>query len=463
MPSEERGTLSWRNAKKEAMYIDNNSEILASDGGEESIEYVEEYVEEEIISDDEYDEVIVEEIDEIKVAECVDSNKLNASTLSKRIEKAELPANSMEEQESTEPGTLDVEKETQHDTEEAPIEPLVMAESLEVAEWTTFESQPTDRNIQEEDGTRTNKEISVVDNSLKVFEWTTLESQLTIGENQVKEAFRADKNEGKEIVLTPAEGQCNDDEVVAANSVADFGMMDKNVDESQKIKVGESRGVDLQCGNHQRGVSSQTPCMSQHINDKDNMIGWEKPDWVMNSPLKNKKSSVNLSIESSEKNVGWEKPVWTQAQLRSTGKDLKKGVDLQAPITHVNKEHMNDVNFEANPMVLKSSSKGTDVRLGENLAKPITHYAKDPMADVNFVANPEFILKPTKIGDKLKQKGNLEAPITHIEKDNMDDINFEANPLILKPTDKGFAVRLGENLARPITFINGKKPSECTF
>jgi hypothetical protein len=158
--------------------------------------------------------------------------------------------------------------------------------------------------------------------------------------------------------------------------------------------------------------------------NRDGSLGWEKPKWATKSPLKNK-GSVNVPI-SPEKKYEWEKPSWTQSKLKSTGKDLRKGVDLQAPITHCKKNDMDAINFEANPMVLKHTGKGTDVRMGENLAKPITH-----------------------------------VPREHL----IADVNFEANPTVLKSTDKGYSVRMGENLARPITFINGKEPSEenCIF
>ena len=111
----------------------------------------------------------------------------------------------------------------------------------------------------------------------------------------------------------------------------------------------------------------------------NNKLGWEKPDWAKNSPLKSKKGTVDTRTQSSpispaEKNLGWEKPSWVKTKLKATGKDLRKGIDLQAPITHINreKERMDDINFEANPLILKPTEKGTAVRLGENLARPIT-------------------------------------------------------------------------------------------
>jgi hypothetical protein len=65
---------------------------------------------------------------------------------------------------------------------------------------------------------------------------------------------------------------------------------------------------------------------------------------------------------------------------------------------------------------------------------------------------PEWAASPTKLrstdsGKILIEKGDLQKAITHFEKTHMDSINFEANPLLLMPTEKGYSVRLGHNLA----------------
>jgi hypothetical protein len=167
---------------------------------------------------------------------------------------------------------------------------------------------------------------------------------------------------------------------------------------------------------------------------------------------RNSTPSENISI-SPTKPFEWEKPSWTSVKLKSTGKNLKMGEDLQAPITHVPKDNLDDINFEANPLLLRPTKLGFDVRLGENLAKSITHCEKNPRAAVNNVASAQ-LLKRTEKGETLVKGADLQRPITHIEKDSMDDINFEANPFILKSTTKGTEVRLGGKLERPITFIN---------
>lgn len=202
------------------------------------------------------------------------------------------------------------------------------------------------------------------------------------------------------------------------------------------------------------------------------------------------------SPTSGRKKHDWERPSWLSSKLKATkqGSAVKEGKSLQEPITHVEKNHLDSINFEANPMNLKATDKGVTVKLGETLAKPVTHIEKDPMADINFEANPAFVLQetpegslvrqgaaltkpithvdrpegrdvnwtanpallcPTEQGAIAKQVGNLAGPITQIRKDHdpMGDINLEATPNLLRPTDQGCSLRIGEDIAKPITHI----------
>jgi hypothetical protein len=99
-----------------------------------------------------------------------------------------------------------------------------------------------------------------------------------------------------------------------------------------------------------------------------NPILWEKPSWTkqsMLSPTRRPKESVGNAI-------GWQKPEWAASptKLRSTdsGKVMTAKGDLQKAITHVEKKHLDDINFEANPLLLMPTEKGYSLRLGDNLA-----------------------------------------------------------------------------------------------
>lgn len=450
---EERFNRSWRNVKKAAAdddKCDDDSESLVPGADEESIEYVEEYEEEYVSEEELYEEEVLEvelsaSFGEIETSGEEEGEPVAQDQLGFKSNEAEPPAVAVEVEMT--PTMAEESATTSQSVEQTVNEALargVFTDSKPLAEtnattdpfnhndaeWTTFDSTPTESSAieYEERGAEGEEEKNPArETTVKELDTTT---QATLSSSADEDVSIA-KSEKM------GEGQITDEDFIALS----------NQTEAKVIARFDPQ--------------EQTPALSPNAADAKK-IGWEKPDWTMTSPLKNKKMSVNLPLSSPEKNLGWEKPNWTKATLRSTGKDVKTGIDLQAPITHVRKVHMDDINFEANPMVLKPTIKGSDVRLGENLAKPITHIAKDPLANINSVANPELALKATDVGVKLKQKGDLQAPITHVTKDRMDDINFEANPLVLKSSEKGTAVRLGENLARPITFINGKKPSDAT-
>jgi hypothetical protein len=179
-------------------------------------------------------------------------------------------------------------------------------------------------------------------------------------------------------------------------------------------------------------------------------IGWEKPGWAtqpMLSPSKKPKESVGNGN-------GWEKPAWaTGTKLRPTdkGKLLTAKGDLQNPITHVEKNPLDNISIEA--IVLRDTEMGSVAKSGMCLANPTTFPKKQELMDVNSVADPAM-LRSTEKGQAIKLKGDLQNPITHVEKNHLDDINFEANPRSLRPTEKGFCVRLGDNLARYVARVS---------
>lgn len=157
------------------------------------------------------------------------------------------------------------------------------------------------------------------------------------------------------------------------------------------------KGADLQKPITQVNANKQTEvfeCPSPSIespgadNPKKEAIKWEKPEWTQSPQLKATergsvvKKGVNLAapitkinaekkddgsvpvsspVGGSSTTIKWEKPKWTEKNgLRSTekGEVVKKGSDLQAPITHVVKDTLDDINFEANPMILKATKQG---------------------------------------------------------------------------------------------------------
>jgi hypothetical protein len=187
-----------------------------------------------------------------------------------------------------------------------------------------------------------------------------------------------------------------------------------------------------------------------------NNLAWEKPVWAKERTLK--PSAVRPNAD-----VGWQKPDWTvtpSLKESSSGHHVKTlGCDLQKPITKATDRtttrtsNRDDINFEANPMLLlKASHVGGAVRLGQDLlVKSITHIPKDPLSDVNFEANPTFVLRQSSLGQAVQQGTSLSKPVTFCHKPDGMGVHFDANPSLLKPTNQGKLVKLHGNLQKPIT------------
>lgn len=199
-------------------------------------------------------------------------------------------------------------------------------------------------------------------------------------------------------------------------------------------------------------------------------IQWEKPDWVKEKKLKSHEKSETLKtsgdLQAPITKIGetskfkWEKPDWAKEKnlkAHERSEVMKEKGDLQAPITKatVERSDLDYLNFEANPMRLRTTEKGSAVRMGEDLAKAITHIERDPMADINLEAAPSFVLRESETGNKIKSGLDLAAPVTFPRKETCD-ANFDANPALLKPTAHGAVLKSGKEISRPITFPNGK-------
>jgi len=192
---------------------------------------------------------------------------------------------------------------------------------------------------------------------------------------------------------------------------------------------------------------------------------------VKRKPLENDDALRHPKIE-------WEKPAWTKAQLRSTGKGevVKKGADLQAPITHIKKILLDDDASPEGKDVKEIEPKGKAIKwekpdwvkpkLRATIEGEETPLETDSKGKVIGWEKPDWTkpkLRTTAEGEKVKTKGDLQKAITHVEKNTSGTINFEANPMVLRPTDKGSLVRLGENLAKPITHVEKNPMADINF
>jgi hypothetical protein len=148
--------------------------------------------------------------------------------------------------------------------------------------------------------------------------------------------------------------------------------MEPSVDEIVEVfrddESNKDSSHDGEAASHEVTDSAPSSPAGSDARVKHEEIVWEKPDWTKNarlSPTRRPKESVGNAI-------GWQKPEWAASptKLRSTdkGKVMTAKGDLQKAITHVEKNHLDDINFEANPLLLNPTEKGYSVRLGQNLA-----------------------------------------------------------------------------------------------
>ena len=173
---------------------------------------------------------------------------------------------------------------------------------------------------------------------------------------------------------------------------------------------------------------------------KKESIAWEKPEWAIKSKLRTtaageavKKGAdlqgpITMATQlkhtgdspkqipklvplaaTAKKDIGWEKPEWakkTKLKSTSAGEAVKEGADLQAPITQATQ--------------LKHKGEPAEA------SKPKLRHKGAPVGEKKDIGweKPEWTQKPklrsTTAGEKVKKGGDLQGPITqapHIKKD----------------------------------------------
>eukprot|EP00977_Amphora_coffeiformis_P012150 scaffold2992_cov214-Amphora_coffeaeformis.AAC.32 len=176
---------------------------------------------------------------------------------------------------------------------------------------------------------------------------------------------------------------------------------------------------------------------------KKESIAWEKPEWAKKTKLRTTaageavKKGVDLQgpitmatqmkhtgdspkqipklvplAGPAKKEIGWEKPEWakkTKLKSSSTGEAIKKGADLQAPITQA-------------PQLKKRAETVEE-------PKPKLRHKEVPVGQKKEIGweKPEWAQKPklrsTAAGEKVKKGGDLQGPITqapHVKGDKTE-------------------------------------------
>lgn len=163
-------------------------------------------------------------------------------------------------------------------------------------------------------------------------------------------------------------------------------------------------------GNLQGPITAAPHLKKAHLQADE--TGDDDPFKSMLRP-KNTSNNNNNNIHKT-KEVEWEKPEWVKkSKLRKTaaGEKVKKGGDLQAPITaapHIKKNGSSSPpeSPTRNDGKLKTTSKATNNTTPSSLSKKKSVEWEKP----EWVKKSK--LKKTAAGEKVKKGGDLQAPIT---------------------------------------------------
>lgn len=157
------------------------------------------------------------------------------------------------------------------------------------------------------------------------------------------------------------------------------------------------KGADLQ------GPITQAPHLKK---DKDGETeGGSKPKLKQRAPN-----------EVTEKNIAWEKPEWaktTKLKSTSAGDAVKKGVDLQAPITQAPHMKNHSPLEEAPARRLKATRESETLSKKKNIEWEKPDWAKTKK------------LRSTAAGEAVKKGVDLQGPITqapHVKKDTQAEV-----------------------------------------
>lgn len=131
-----------------------------------------------------------------------------------------------------------------------------------------------------------------------------------------------------------------------------------------------------------------------------------KPDADVNH-VANKNVLKNKVAPTRSKSYEWEKPEWTSNGLRSTkrGQLVKEGVDVAAPITHINK-NSSDGNISANSDHVLEKERPFRRQVSDDLIEKKSYEWEKPTWAKGSG------LRSTGLGEAIKSGEKLERPIT---------------------------------------------------
>jgi hypothetical protein len=220
-------------------------------------------------------------------------------------------------------------------------------------------------------------------------------------------------------------------------------------------------------------------------------VKWEKPEWALPDPDVDAKEELIKQIQEGGMNLPGTLNRGRRLKLSINGNILAQGGDIVKPITKATIiKKSSNINNIANPKILRATPRGIHLWHGEDLAEPVTMATTTKKYQWE---KPSWAIKQnlnsTGVREKLKAGQDVAAPITksiawekpdwtrkrtigRTRSESMEQmaarkeytwekpvwakaqlrhVDAIQEHSVLRPSEKGLAVREGENLARPIT------------
>jgi hypothetical protein len=273
---------------------------------------------------------------------------------------------------------------------------------------------------------------------------------------------------------------------------------------NQKLKS-TGKGDDIR-----KGANLANPITDAAVLIEKGAVKWEKPEWAVSNRENedvenddiNAKEELIRKIQDGSMNLRGMRTSSRRLKLSINGSLIAAGNDIVKPITKATIiKKPSNINFIANPKILRATPVGSKLWKGESLAGPVTQATSIKKYDWEKPSWVKPNLHSTGVGEILKTGVDVAKPLSskaNVEwekpdwtkkrtigrnnssaaseakkeytwetpswaKMRMEEEKVEERSCVLKPTEKGQLARRGRDLARPITNLPDMvRASECS-
>jgi hypothetical protein len=273
---------------------------------------------------------------------------------------------------------------------------------------------------------------------------------------------------------------------------------------NQKLKS-TGKGDDIR-----KGGNLANPITDAAVLIEQGAVKWEKPEWALQSGEGedselddfDAKKELIRKIQDGSMNLRGMRTSTRRLKLSINGSLLAAGGDIVKPITKATIiKKPSNINYLANPKILRATPCGSKVWKGESLAGPVTQATSIKKYDwekpswvkpkLHSTGVSETLTGGVEVGKPLNDKTKVEwekpdwtkkgsigrsisAAPSGMKKEytwetpswamaRMEASELKNGILVLKPTEKGQMARQGENLALPITHLpNMIREKDCS-